>query len=127
MHTIDNYPFQGRKVLVRVDFNVPLDASMNITDPTRIDAALPTIRKILAEGGSPILMSHLGRPKSGPEDKFSLRYLLPYLKKVLECEVKFAPDCIGEEAHSLASSLKPGEVLLLENLRFYKEEEKGDR
>ncbi|HRY97547.1 MAG TPA: phosphoglycerate kinase [Bacteroidales bacterium] len=127
MHTIDTYPFHGRRVLVRVDFNVPLDAGMNITDTTRIDAAVPTIRKIMAEGGSPILMSHLGRPKEGPQDKYSLRHLLPYLGKVLGVEVRFAPDCIGEAATSLAAGLKPGEVLLLENLRFYKEEEKGDR
>lgn len=127
MHTIDTYPFNGRKVLVRVDFNVPLDASLNITDTNRIDAALPTIRKIIAEGGSPILMSHLGRPKEGPQDKYSLRHLLPYLSEVLEREVKFAPDCIGDEARSLSASLQPGEVLLLENLRFYKEEEKGNR
>jgi phosphoglycerate kinase len=124
--TIDNYPFAGKKVLIRVDFNVPLDADYNITDATRINAAIPTIRKILDEDGAVILMSHLGRPKEGPEEKFSLKHLLPYLSEKLGVKVLFAPDCAGEEAAELASGLKPGEVLLLENLRFYKEETKGD-
>jgi phosphoglycerate kinase len=126
MQTIDNFNFKDKKALIRVDFNVPLDTNYQITDTTRIDAALPTIRKILADGGSVILMSHLGRPKGGPEEKFSLKHLLPYLSQQLKQTVKFADDCIGQSARNLASGLKPGEVLLLENLRFYKEEEKGD-
>ncbi len=126
MHTIDTYAFNGKKILIRVDFNVPLNASFEITDTTRIDAALPTLRKVIAEGGCPVIMSHLGRPKQGPEDRYSLRHLIPYLEATLGKNVAFAPDCIGEEARNLAAGLKPGEVLLLENLRFYKEEEKGD-
>jgi len=126
MRTIDNYSFTGKRALIRVDFNVPLDEHFHITDTTRIDAAVPTIKKILKEGGSVILMSHLGRPKGGPENKYSLRHLIPYLEKVLGCTVKFADDCIGTSAVELSAGLKPGEVLLLENLRFYKEEEKGD-
>ena len=126
MQTIDNYDFKGRKALIRVDFNVPLDSDYKITDTNRIDAALPTIRKILTDGGSVILMSHLGRPKGGPEEKFSLKHLLPYLAEQLKVSVKFADDCIGQSATDLASGLQPGDVLLLENLRFYKEEEKGD-
>jgi len=126
METINNYNFQNKKVLVRVDFNVPLDSEFNITDTTRIDAAIPTIKKIIAGGGSPILMSHLGRPKTGPEDKFSLNHVKPYLAKKLGTHVKFADDCIGDSAIKLSSELQAGEVLLLENLRFYKEETKGD-
>jgi phosphoglycerate kinase len=119
--------FKGKKVLIRVDFNVPLDEQFKITDDTRIRAAIPTIKKIQADGGSVILMSHFGRPKDGPAEKYSLKHLLPHLKELLGTEVQFAPDCIGEEAQNKARSLKPGEVLLLENLRFYKEEEKGDK
>jgi len=126
MKTIENYPFNGKKALVRVDFNVPLDDRLQITDATRINAAVPTIKKILEEGGAVILMSHLGRPKEGPEEKFSLRHLLPYLSEKLGIDVGFAPDCIGDEAVELAATMKPGDVLLLENLRFYKEETKGD-
>ncbi|MEI6456246.1 MAG: phosphoglycerate kinase [bacterium] len=126
MHTIDDFNFKDKKALIRVDYNVPLDDKFNITDATRIDATLSTIRKILSDGGSVILMSHLGRPKGGPEEKYSLKHLLPYLNKVLNLPVKFADDCIGQQATDLAASLKPGEVLLLENLRFHKEEEKGD-
>ncbi|HQQ02170.1 MAG TPA: phosphoglycerate kinase [Bacteroidales bacterium] len=126
MKTIDNFNFKNKRALIRVDFNVPLDDKFQITDTTRIDATLPTIRKILNDGGCVILMSHLGRPKDGPSDKYSLRHLLPYLKKVTGVEVKFAPDCIGQDTLKMASELKPGEILLLENLRFYKEEEKGD-
>jgi len=126
MKTIDNYNFKDKKALIRVDFNVPLDGEFNITDTSRIDATLPTIRKILKDGGSVILMSHLGRPKGGPEDKFSLRHLVFYLSEQLFHDVKFATDCVGLQAADMASGLKPGEVLLLENLRFYKEEEKGD-
>ena len=126
MKTIDQLNFKGKKALIRVDFNVPLDDSYNITDTTRIDAALPTIRKILDDGGSVILMSHLGRPKEGPEVKFSLNHLVGYLSESLDSEVKFADDCIGDSARQLAGDLEPGQVLLLENLRFYKEETKGD-
>ncbi|PZX51877.1 phosphoglycerate kinase [Algoriphagus ratkowskyi] len=123
---VDNLSFEGKKALVRVDFNVPLDKDLNVTDDTRIQAALPTINKILNDGGSVILMSHLGRPKSGPEDKFSLKHIVVELEKALDRKVKFAPDCIGREAEMLSEGLKSGEVLLLENLRFHKEEEKGD-
>lgn len=123
---VDNLDFSGKKALIRVDFNVPLDEHLNVTDGTRISAAIPTIKKILNDGGSAILMSHLGRPKDGPTDKYSLKHIVLELQKLLGTSVKFAPDCIGQEAVQLAESLKPGEVLLLENLRFYKEEEKGD-
>jgi phosphoglycerate kinase len=126
MQTIDNFSFKDIKALIRVDFNVPLDDTYHITDTTRIDATLPTIRKILNDGGSVILMSHLGRPKGGPEEKFSLKHLVPYLSEQMKCIVLFADDCIGKSAQELAAGLKPGEILLLENLRFYKEEEKGD-
>jgi phosphoglycerate kinase len=124
---IDSFNFSGKKALVRVDFNVPLNADFVITDDTRIRAALPTINKILSDGGSAILMSHFGRPKTGPEDKYSLKHLVSHLSQLLGKEVHFANDCIGEEAQAKAAALKPGEVLLLENTRFYKEEEKGDR
>ncbi|HBY70099.1 MAG TPA: phosphoglycerate kinase [Flavobacteriaceae bacterium] len=110
-----------------MDFNVPLDDQHTITDNTRIVSAVPTIKKILNDGGSVVLMSHLGRPKSGPEDKFSLRHIITELNKELEVSVKFAKDCIGTEATQLSTSLNPGEVLLLENLRFHKEETKGDK
>jgi len=126
MNTIDDYNFKDKKVLIRVDYNVPLDENFEITDTTRIDATLLTIRKILADGGSAILMSHLGRPKGGPEEKYSLVHLLPYLNKLFKVPVKFADDCIGQSARDLAASIEPGEILLLENLRFHKEEEKGD-
>lgn len=127
MNTIDNLNFSGRKALIRVDFNVPLDENFNITDDSRITAAIPTIRKILNDGGSVILISHLGRPKEGPTEKYSLKHLVNHLSTLLGTQAKFAADCIGAEASELAAGLKPGEVLLLENLRFYKEEEKGDR
>ncbi len=123
---VDNLDFSGKKALIRVDFNVPLDEHQNVSDSTRISAAIPTIQKILKDGGSAILMSHLGRPKDGPTDKFSLRHVISELQKLSGISVKFAPDCIGLEARQLAAGLKPGEILLLENLRFYKEEEKGD-
>ncbi len=126
MKSIDSYDFSGKKVLVRVDFNVPLNAEYEITDTTRIDAAIPTIRKILDGGGAAILMSHLGRPKEGPEERFSLIHLTGYLSGQLGVEVKFAGDCIGKAAAELSVGLQPGEVLLLENLRFHKEETKGD-
>lgn len=126
MKTIDQFNFKDKKALIRVDFNVPLDADFKITDDKRMRAALPTIEKILNDGGSVILMSHLGRPKDGPTDKYSLKHILGDLSRMLDLEVKFADDCIGESAVSQAKNLYPGDVLLLENLRFYKEEEKGD-
>jgi len=127
MSTFSSYNFSGKKALVRVDFNVPLDKkTFQITDDTRIKAAIPTIQKILADGGSVILMSHLGRPKDGPDDKYSLKHLVSYLKEALNVPVHFADDCVGKEAQQMAAGLKAGEVLLLENLRFYKEEEKGE-
>ncbi|WP_372947332.1 phosphoglycerate kinase [Mariniphaga sp.] len=126
MQTIHNYDFSGKKALIRVDFNVPLNENFEITDDTRIQAALPTIKKVLEEGGSPVIMSHFGRPKNGPEDKFSMRHLVSHLSKLLGVEVKLAPDCVGEEVKKMAAALKPGEVLMLENLRFHKGEEKGD-
>ncbi len=126
MKTFDNYSFKNKKVLIRVDFNVPLNDKYEITDATRINAAIPTIKKIMADGGCVILMSHLGRPKQGHEEKFSLKHLINYLSEKLNTNVKFADDCIGDSAKNLAAGLKPGEVLLLENLRFYKEETKGD-
>lgn len=126
MRSIDDYTFTGKKALIRVDFNVPLDEQYQITDTTRIDATLPTITKILKDGGSAVLMSHLGRPKEGYEEKFSLKHLVPYLSEKLGQRVQFAEDCIGTDAEALAKSLKAGEVLLLENLRFHKQEEKGD-
>ncbi len=126
MQFVSNYNFSGKKALIRVDFNVPLNDRFEITDDTRIKAAVPTIEKILKDGGSAILMSHLGRPKDGPTDKYSLKHLLNPLSIVFGKQVKFASDCIGEDAIELAKNLQAGEILLLENLRFYKEEEKGD-
>jgi phosphoglycerate kinase len=126
MSKFQDFNFKGKKVLIRVDFNVPLDKEYSITDDTRIRAAVPTIRKILSDGGSAILMSHLGRPKEGPTDKYSLKHLLKRISKLVGTDVQFANDCIGEEAYQKAKALQPGQVLLLENLRFYKEEEKGD-
>jgi phosphoglycerate kinase len=126
MKTIQDISFKGKRALVRVDFNVPLDKSLNVTDDNRIRATIPTLSKILENGGSCILMSHLGRPKDGPEEKYSLKHTLKTTGKLLERPVQFAGDCIGDEAKTKAANLKPGEVLLLENLRFYKEEEKGD-
>ena len=126
MSKFSTYPFKGKKALIRVDFNVPLDKEFNITDDTRITAAVPTIKKVLDDGGSVILMSHLGRPKEGPAEKYSLKHILPHLSKLLGTEVQFANDCIGDEAVQKSKDLQPGQVLLLENLRFYKEEEKGD-
>ena len=123
---VDSLSFAGRKALVRVDFNVPLDADFHVTDDTRIQAAVPTLKKILKDGGAVILMSHLGRPKGGPEDKYSLKHIVSSVEAALGQEISFANDCIGEDAIRMAGNLKGGEVLLLENLRFYKEEEKGD-
>jgi phosphoglycerate kinase len=126
MKTVDTYNFAGKRALIRVDFNVPLNENFEITDDNRLKAALPTINKILSDGGSVVLMSHLGRPKQGPEEKFSLKHVVPYLTEKLGVEVQFADDCIGEAAEAKSSGLKAGEVLVLENLRFYKEETKGD-
>lgn len=127
MSKFSEHNFAGQKALIRVDFNVPLDEKFQITDDTRMRAAIPTIEKILKDGGSAILMSHFGRPKDGPSDKYSLKHLVGHLSELLGGKkIQFAPDCIGQEAVDLASNLKPGDVLLLENLRFYKEEEKGD-
>ncbi len=122
MITIDKFNFSGKKAFVRVDFNVPLDANFNITDDTRIRAAMPTLKKIITDGGSPIIASHLGRPK-GVEDKYSLKHILAHVSKLLGVDVQFANDCVGEEAGVKAAALQPGEALLLENLRFYAEEE----
>ena len=138
MSEFNNFNFKDKTALVRVDFNVPLDDQFNITDDTRMSATIPTIKKILNDGGSAILMSHFGRPKDGPTDKYSLKHLVKHLSELLnapaeagaksavETKVLFADDCIGEQAYAKAAALLPGEVLLLENLRFYKEEEKGD-
>lgn len=125
MKTLNDFNFSGKKALIRVDFNVPLDDHFNVTDANRIEAAKPTIDKILKDGGSVILMSHLGRPK-GVEEKYSLKHIVSKTAEVLGVPVKFAADCIGEVAEKSAAELQPGEVLLLENLRFYAEEEKGD-
>ena len=127
MSKFSSHNFKGQKALIRVDFNVPLNDKFEITDDTRMTAAVPTIQKILKDGGSVILMSHLGRPKDGPTDKYSLKHLIPHLSKILGgVTILFADDCIGEQAYLTANMLRPGEVLLLENLRFYKQEEKGD-
>ncbi len=128
MSKFSAYDFRNQKALIRVDFNVPLNDKFEITDDNRMRAAIPTIKKILNDGGSVILMSHLGRPKDGPTDKYSLKHLIKHLSELLgsNTPVLFADDCIGEQAWLTAGMLRPGEVLLLENLRFYKEEEKGD-
>ncbi|MBX7127093.1 MAG: phosphoglycerate kinase, partial [Cyclobacteriaceae bacterium] len=126
MKTINDISFAGKRALIRVDFNVPLDKSFAVTDDNRIRATIPTLKKILEGGGSLVLMSHLGRPKEGPEDKYSLRHTIKTTETLLGKAVKFAGDCIGDEAFKMSAALKPGEVLLLENLRFYKQEEKGD-
>lgn len=126
MNTVDQFNFDGRRALIRVDFNVPLDKDFKITDDTRIKAVVPTINKILDDGGSVVLMSHLGRPKGSPEEKFSLKHLVAPLSKVFDREVKFASDCIGEDAQRLSSELRPGDILLLENLRYHNEETAGD-
>ncbi|MBF4464871.1 phosphoglycerate kinase [Flavobacterium sp. LC2016-12] len=125
MKTLNDFDFKNKKAIIRVDFNVPLDENFNVTDATRIEAAKPTIDAILAQGGSVILMSHLGRPK-GAEEKYSLKHILKTASEILGVEVKFATDCVGEPAQTAATALKPGEVLLLENLRFHAEEEAGD-
>ena len=125
MKTLLDFNFNNKKALIRVDFNVPLDENFKVTDANRIEAAKPTIDKILADGGSVILMSHLGRPK-GKEDKYSLKHIVASVSEVLGLPVHFASDCIGDVAHKAAAALQPGQVLLLENLRFYAEEEAGD-
>lgn len=126
MKTINDFNFKDKKALVRVDFNVPQDADLKVTDSTRIQAVKPTIEKILNDGGSVILMTHLGRPKGKVSEEFSLKNILPEIEKVLEKPVKFCSDCIGDEAKKMTAELQPGEILLLENLRFHKEEEDGD-
>lgn len=127
MSQFSDYSFKNLKALIRVDFNVPLNADFSVADDTRMRAALPTIQKVLKDGGSVILMSHFGRPKNGPEDKFSLKHILPHLKELLPgVTIHFSSDCIGEEALGKAKELKPGEILLLENLRFHKEEKEGN-
>ena len=123
MISIDNYDFKGKRAIIRVDFNVPLNEKGEVTDDTRIRAAIPTIKKVLAEGGSVILMSHMGRPKKNPDPKYSLEQIVPAVEKNLGTKVEFAGDCIGEKAAEMAKNLKPGQVMLLENLRFYAEEE----
>ncbi|WP_291286546.1 phosphoglycerate kinase [Flavobacterium sp.] len=125
MKTLNDFDFKNKKAIIRVDFNVPLDENFNVTDATRIEAAKPTIDAILAQGGSVILMSHLGRPK-GAEEKYSLKHILKTASEILGVQVKFAENCVGEAAQSAAANLQPGEVLLLENLRFHAEEEAGD-
>ncbi|SHG81315.1 phosphoglycerate kinase [Winogradskyella jejuensis] len=126
MKTLNDFNFKDQKALIRVDFNVPLDENFTVTDDTRIQSAKPTIIKVLEDGGSCVLMSHLGRPK-GVKDEFSLRHIVDKIEDVFGVEVQFASNCIGEEAESKASALKPGEILLLENLRFHEEEKAGDK
>ncbi len=126
MKTVDSINFSNKRALIRVDFNVPLNDAFEVTDETRIKAAIPTLKKILNDGGSIVLMSHLGRPKEGPTNKYSLKHIVKNVSKLLGTEVSFADDCIGEDAFAKSAALKGGQVLLLENLRFYKEEEKGN-
>ncbi|MCC7051013.1 MAG: phosphoglycerate kinase [Bacteroidia bacterium] len=126
MKTVLDYNFKNKRAIIRVDFNVPLNAEYAITDDTRIKAAIPTIKKILADGGAVVLMSHLGRPKDGHSEKYSLKHIVKRISELTDTPVKFSEDCIGENAYQLSSTLQSGEILLLENLRFYKEEEKGD-
>lgn len=126
MKTVDSINFSGKRAVIRVDFNVPLNESYEVTDTTRIRAAIPTLKKILKDGGSIVLMSHLGRPKEGPTNKYSLSHIVAEVSKQLGTAIQFVNDCISEEAFAKSAALKSGEVLLLENLRFYKEEEKGD-
>ncbi|MBE6177099.1 MAG: phosphoglycerate kinase [Alistipes sp.] len=123
MISIDKYDFKGKRAIIRVDFNVPVDAEGNVTDDTRIRAAMPTIKKVLAEGGAVILMSHMGRPKKNPDMKYTLEQIIPAVEKNLGVKVQFAGDCMGEKAAEMCKNIQPGEVVLLENLRFYAEEE----
>ncbi|MCK4764349.1 MAG: phosphoglycerate kinase [Candidatus Aminicenantes bacterium] len=127
MNTIDNYKFQDKKVLLRVDFNVPLDGNGNVTDKTRIIRGIPTIKKILGTGGAVIIMTHLGRPKGKRNDKMSLKHIIPALTEAIGQEIKFAGDCVGDAVKEQVEELKPGEILLLENLRFHKEETAGEK
>ena len=126
MTTIDNFNFNKKRALIRVDFNVPLNDNLEVTDTTRIVAAKPTIIKILEDGGSCVLMTHLGRPK-GPEDKFSLNHIIEAVQDVIGVNVRFVNDCVGSEVETAANELNPGELLLLENLRFHPEEKEGDK
>ena len=126
MKTLNDFNFENKKALIRVDFNVPLNDNFEVTDTTRIVSAKPTIIKVLEDGGSCILMSHLGRPK-GVQDEFSLKHIVSKIEDILGVEVKFASNCVGEEAEGKAEALQPGEILLLENLRFHEEEKKGDK
>ncbi len=126
MKTLNDFNFQDKKALIRVDFNVPLNDNFQVTDATRIVSAKPTIIKILEDGGSCVLMSHLGRPK-GVQDEYSLKHIIPKIEDILGVEVKFASNCVGPEAEEKANALQPGEILLLENLRFHEEEKKGDK
>ena len=126
MQTIDTYNFSGEKALIRVDFNVPVNEKFEITDDTRMRAAVPTIKKVIKDGGSPVIMSHFGRPKNGPEKASSMCHLVKHLSELLGQSVTLAPDCVGEEVQKMTAALKPGEVLLLENLRFHKGETAGD-
>ena len=123
MISIDNYDFKGKRAIIRVDFNVPVNAEGQVTDDTRIRAAMPTVKKVLAEGGAVVLMSHMGRPKKNPDPKYSLEQIIPAIEKNLGVKVAFAGDCMGEKAAEMCKNIKPGEVVLLENLRFYAEEE----
>jgi phosphoglycerate kinase len=126
MYQIDQQNFSGKRVLVRVDFNVPLNEQFEVTDDTRIRAAIPTLEKLARDGAKVIVMSHLGRPKSGPEDKFSLKHIVSCLSSLTTCSVSFVEDCIGEKVALAVEAMSNGSILVLENLRFYKEEEKGD-
>ena len=126
MKTLNDFNFENKKALIRVDLNVPLDKDFNVTDTTRIEAIKPTVIKILEDGGSAILMSHLGRPK-GKQEEFSLKHIVDKVQEILGVQVKMAPDCIGADVEALAADLEPGEILLLENLRYYKEETAGDK
>jgi len=126
MKTLQSFSFAGKKAIVRVDFNVPLNGDFDITDYTRINAVVPTVKKILADGGSVILMSHLGRPTEAKEEKYSLKHIVSAVSEKLGTDVDFADDCVGVQANEKSAALKPGQVLLLENLRYYKEETKGD-
>lgn len=126
MKTIHDINFSNKRALIRVDFNVPLDKTFQVTDDNRIRATIPTLKKILKDGGSCVLMSHLGRPKEGPEEKYSLKHTISTLEKLIGKPVKFVSDCVSDESFTVSSALKPGELLVLENLRFYKQEEKGD-
>ena len=127
MKTVDNFNFKGKKALIRVDFNVPLDGDLKVSDASRIEAAKPTIIKILEDGGSAILMSHLGRPDGKVNAKMSLKHIADKVSEIIGVSVKFAEDCVGEKAETAAANLKSGEILLLENLRFHAEEENGDK